>query len=208
MMKLSASEQRLVDFACGQFGEQLCEFLLAGLGEETAGQRGRFNITYASGEDSVLKRHVEVITYEPADGSSYLPRGRQPLILITLLYLLMNSSQKSPNTLRYEMADVLSLLGWKDTKKARREIDEAGGRYFKLTYTWKMNDSELAEARLNSYTANEAMISEYESTVTNDGESARIVFNEFFIKHLLGQSLFGIEWNNVSSVLLQFPSRK
>jgi hypothetical protein len=206
-MKLTSPEQRLLDFAREQFGEHLRQFLLAGLGEENLGQRGHFIITYNGDENAVLKRHVEFITYEPANGSSFLPRGRHPLILIALLYLLVNGNQGSPNTLRYELTDVLSLLGWKNTKKARREIDEAEGRYFKLTYQWKMNDNELVEAKLNSFTANEAMLSEYESIDTDDGKSTRLVFNDYFIEQLLSRSLFGIDWNNIRSVLFKFPSR-
>lgn len=156
-MKLSGPEQRLLDFAHGQFGGHLTLFLLAGLGEEAVGQRGRFTITYTSGKSASLKRHVEVITYEPADGSSYLPRGRNPLVLLALLYLLMNAEQGSLNILRYEQEDMLSLLGWKDTLKARWEVDEAVKRYFLLTYQWKMNKDELLRERLTFYTANEAL---------------------------------------------------
>lgn len=207
-MKLSAPEQRLLDFAHEQFGEHLSQFLIAGLGEEQVGQSGRFTITYASSENVALKRHVEVITYEPADGSSSLPRGRNPLVLIALLHLLMTDNQGALNMLRYEQEEVLSLLGWKDTWKARREIDEAVRRYFLLTYQWKMNKSEMLRDRLTFYTANEALISAHESISREDGESSRIVFNEHFIEHLLSRSLFGIDWNNVRSVLLNFPSPK
>jgi hypothetical protein len=205
-MKLSAPEQRLVDFAREQFGDQLCQFLLAGLGEEKLGQRGRFNITYASGENSVLKRQVEVITYEPSDGSSYLPRGRNPLVLIALLHLLMNGDHGSLNTLRCEQGKVLSLLGWEDTEEARGEVDEAVARYFKLTYQWKMSQSELGGAGLSFYTVDEAMISEHTSIDREDGKSTHVIFSERFIEQLLGRSLFGIDWNNVRSVLLKFPS--
>lgn len=199
-MNLSAPEQRLVDFAREQFGEQLSQFLLAGLGVENEGQRWHFAITYTGSDGAELLRQVEVITYEPLDGTSYLPRGRNPLVLIALLHLLINGSQGSLNTLRYEQADMLSLLGWKNTQEARREIDEAVARYFKLTYQWKMNDSELAAAKLDFYTTDETMLSEYTSIDTEDGKSARVVFNEHFIEHLLGRSLFGIDWKAVKSM--------
>lgn len=207
-MNLSAAEQRLLDFAREQFGEHLSQFLLAGLGEEEVGQRWRFTITFTSGENSFLERHVEVITYGPAGGSSYLPRGSHALVLLALLHLLMNGGQGSLNALRYEQAEVLSLLGWGDTEEARGEVDEAIARYFKLTYQWKMNESELANAGLSFYTADEAMISEVTSIDAEDGKSTRVVFNEHFIEQLLNRLLFGIDWNNVRSVLRQFPSRK
>jgi hypothetical protein len=207
-MKLSTPEQRLLDFAREQFGEHLSQLLIAGLGEEQVGQRGRFTITYTSSENVALKRHVEVITYEPADGSSYLPRGRNPLVLVALLHLLMTGNQGTLNMLRYEQEEVLSLLGWKDSRKARRDIDEAVKRYFLLTYQWKMNKSELRRERLTFYTVNEALISAHETISREGGKSARVVFNEHFIEHLLSRSLFGIDWNNVRSVLLKSPSRK
>jgi hypothetical protein len=99
-------------------------------------------------------------------------------------------------------------LGWKDTKEARKEIDAAIERYFKLTYQWKMNESELAAARLSFYTADEAMISEYKSMDTDEGKTTHVIFNKHFIKRLLGRSLFGIDWNSVRSVVHQFPSHK
>jgi hypothetical protein len=208
VMKLSAPEQRLLDFAREQFGEHLSQFLLTGLGERQVGQRGRFTISYASGVNAALKRHVEVITYEPADGSSYLPRARNPIVLLALLYLLMNGNQGSLNVLHYEQEDVLSLLGWKDTHRSRREIEEAVERYFLLMYKWKMNKSELHRDGLTFFTANEAMISAHESIDTGDGKSARVVFSEHFIEQLLSRSLFGVDWNNARSVLLKSPSRK
>src|SRR5438128_39142 len=94
-MRLTARERRLVAFAQEQFGERLCTFLLAGLGEEGAGQRWRFVINYVGEDTSLLSRRVQVITYEPEDGSSYLPRRRDPLVLLALLHLLRNSEELS-----------------------------------------------------------------------------------------------------------------
>jgi len=205
-MNLSAPEQRLLDFAREQFGEQLSQFLLAGLGEEIVGQRGCFDITYDSSENAVLKRHVEVITYEPADGSSYLPCGRHPLVLITLLHLLLKEDQASSNNLHYEQKDVLRLLGWKDTQKAREEIEEAVKRYFFLTYKWKMNKGELTRSKLSFYEADCSLISENKLIDEEAREPGRerllnqAIFNEHFIKQLLCRSLFSIDWSNVRSI--------
>ena len=212
-MRLSTSEQRLLDFSRERFGESLSQFLLAGLGEEPLGQRWRFTISYADDENAVLKRQVEVITYEPADGSSFLPRGRNPLVLAALLRLLLTGDPASPITLRFEPEEVLSLLGWKDTRKAGGEIDEAVRRYFMLTYKWKMNKSELTRRKLRFYTSDENMISETNILSEEDANGqmrrvvSQVVFNEHFIEHLIGRSLFGIDWNTVRSVLLRFTSK-
>jgi hypothetical protein len=74
-MRISTREQYLLDFAREQFGEQLSQFLITGLGEKQVSQRGHFTITYASNENAVLKRHVQVFTSESANGSPYMPHN-------------------------------------------------------------------------------------------------------------------------------------
>lgn len=199
-MKLSTPEKRLLDFAREEFGERLTEFFSAGFRENVDSQRWRFTITYVGDNNSLLKRHVEIITYEPEDGSSYLPRRRDPMVLLALLYLLLRGNSESSNILRYKDEDVLGLLGWKDTEKARGEMDRAIKRYFQLTYNWKMNQEELAGNGLTYYTSQESIINEHEIV---DGEAAqenRIVFNANFIELLLRRSSFGIDWTTVKSV--------
>lgn len=207
-MKLSAAEQNLLDFAKGEFGESLTEFLLSGLGENATAQKWRFTITYLTDDSVLLKRRVDVITYEPLDGTSYLPRRRGPLVLLALLHLLLRGDQKSQNSLRYNQEDILNSLGWNDTQKARGEINEAVNRYSLLTYQWKMNKYELSHRNLRFYTANESFISGYEildeevregmrmNRITN-----RVIFNEHFIKQLHNRSLFEIDWNNARRVI-------
>jgi hypothetical protein len=214
-MKLTSTEQYLLDFARVQFGEHLSQFLLAGLGEGNLGQRERFTITYEGDDNAALKRQVQVITHEPLDGSSLLPQRRDPLVLLALLHLLFNGEQASPNSLEYKQEDVLSLLGWKDTKKARTEIDEAVRRYFLLNFKWKMNKRELARRKLSFYTSSEGLISENNIVNEEDADSGqikrvsnRVVFNEHFIEHLRGRSSFGVDWRTARSVVLKFPSRQ
>lgn len=214
-MRLSAHEQHLLDFAREQFSKYLSRFLLFGLGEEQAGQRWHFTIAYTGDKGAVMERQLEVITYEPTDGSTYLPQRRDPLVLLSLLHLLLHSDHESPNRLRYEQKSVLSLLGWDDTSQTREEIDKAIERYSLLMYKWKMNDSDLARSNLSFHTTRECLISEYEvldEETEDSGQVERVfnqvVFNAYFIEHLMGRSLFGIEWNNVRSLLRQFPSRK
>lgn len=200
-MELSAPEQQVVAFASEQFGEPLTQFMLAGLGEEEVGQRWRFTITYVDGQGAKLKRQVQVISHEPADGSSCLPRGRDPLVFLALLQLLTRGGQISNYTLLYDQEDVLKLLGWEDTKETRRQVDEAIKRYFLMTFKWKMNRAELTRKNLSYYTAMERPISEC-STLDEEeaGQSERvfnrIIFNSRFIECLRRRSLFDIVWNS------------
>jgi hypothetical protein len=207
--KPSGPEQRLLDFARQQFGEHLSQFLLAGLGEGNVGQRRGFIIHFSGDENIVLRRHVEVITYEPLNGLSYLPRHRDPLVLLALLYLLLQGDHALPNLLCYTQDEVLGLLGWNDTKKTRREIDEAVKRYSLITYKWKMNESEIERRNLSYYTADENLISKYHLIYSEIRESGlervlnQIAFNAHFINQLLHRSLFEIEWIRVQSISRQ-----
>jgi hypothetical protein len=93
-MELSAGEQQLLDFAIGEFGEPLTQFLPAGLGEDKVRPRWRFIITYLGDERIRIKRTVKVISHEPEDGSSRLPRGRDPLLFLALIRMLITAGQQ------------------------------------------------------------------------------------------------------------------
>lgn len=208
-MEPSAPEQQLLDFAVGEFGEPLSQFLLTGLGEEPVDRRWRFTITYINDGDVRLERQVEVLTFEPEDGSSCLPRKRDPLMLLALLQLLLHKGQGSKFDLLYSLEDVLRLLGWDDTGETRQEIDEAINRYFLLMYMWELNRSELSRRKLSFYKVNERPVTEYRTVDREVGEEGlmkrvynQVKFNEFFINGLLRRNLFGIEWNQVSSLNL------
>ncbi len=207
-MLLSTPEQHLLNFAREEFGEKLTDLLLAGLGEDVVALSWRFVINYAGGDGAPLKRHVEVITHEPLDGTSCLPRRRDPLVLIALLRLLVKGNGASINRLHYKEEEVLNLLGWEDTTETRSEIDEAVRRYFLLTYKWEMNESELKDKNLSVYTANNQMITEtqkFEEEIRGSKPVKRInriVFSEHFIEQLLSRSLFNVDWKRVWSVKL------
>jgi hypothetical protein len=200
-MELSVPERQLVAFASEQFGEPLCQFLLAGLGEEEVAPRWRFTITYVDEEGKRLKRQVQVISHEPEDGSSCLPRGRDPLVLLALLRLLLQNDQANDCVLLYDQEDVLKLLGWEGTPENRGEIDEAARRYFLLFFKWGLNKTELARRKLSSYNAMESIISE-RGTLDREEEGRvrrvfnRVTFNDIFIRHLKRRRLFDIDWSS------------
>lgn len=206
-MKLSAAELYIIDFARVEFGERLAEFFLAGLGEVVTAQGWRFNISYTDEEGAKLKRRVEVITYEPLNGKSYLPRRRDPLVLLALFHLLLRGDHIAPNRMRFKQDDVLSLLGWKGTQKDLRDIDEALKRYFLLTFKWEMNKSELKHQGITNHSSQETMLTEHEIIEANKDDGSeierivnRVVFNEDFIQQLQSRSLFDINWNSVLGI--------
>lgn len=199
-MKFSPLEQRVVAFASEQFGEPLTRFLLAGLGEREVDRRWRFTISYGGGEGSELERRIQVISHEPEDGSSCLPRGRDPLVFLALLQLLMSVVRTPDYELLYDQEGVLEILGWSDTPEARIEMDRAVKRYFLMFFKWEMNRAELARENLAYYTAMERPISECENLDEEENGRARrvsnrVVFNDIFIEGLRRRRLFHIDWN-------------
>lgn len=208
-MEPSSEEQSLIDFARGEFGDSLTQFLLAGLGEETTVQRWHFTITFTGEGGTLEKRHVQIITHEPADGSSCLPRGRDPLVLLALLQLLLHKRKQDNHVLVFQEEEVFELLGWEDTDVVRHEIDEAIYRYSLLMYKWQMNRSELIRRGLSYYTANAHALSEYRTLDKKPEEDGRtqwvyssVRFDETFIGGVLGRSLFGVAWDKVTSIKL------
>lgn len=210
----SRLERKLLKFALDTFGEMLSQFIFTGLGQKKVGQGWHLAISYISEEGAVRKRHVQVITHEPANGQSSLPRGRDPLVLLALLQLLMHRRQAKP-TLFYSHEEVLKLLGWENTEESRQEIDRAVDHYSLLMYQWEMNRYELESRNLSHCRANERMISKYQMTdqeARADREMIRVsnwvIFNEFFIDGLLRRTLFDVEWGKVRSIKFVQPLRE
>lgn len=212
----SHHERLLLKFTLNTFGEMLSHFLLTGLGKKEVGQRWYFVITFTSDEGTVQKRHLRVITYEPLDGESFLPRGRDPMILLALLQLLLHGHREAKPALLYQQEDILNLLGWEETVEVRHEIDEAVKRYSILMYMWEINKDELAHRGLSYYRARERMILEYDTTDKGTGEAGQmrrvanhIIFDEYFIDGLLRHSLFDVVWDRVRAIkLVAAPPQK
>lgn len=212
MSEMSSAEQNLVSFAREEFGESLTRFLLTGLGEVPAAQRWHFTLTFADNEGTAQECRLQAITYEPTDGQSFLPRGRDPLVLLALLRLLFASSQQSEVSLFYSRHDVLRLLGREGTMEMQGEVNEAVRRYALLMYRWEMSRGELTGKRLSFYTAREQIISGYSNVREPDDEERadaqfeeepnEITFNQYFIEGLKRRSLFRVDWNTVQSLEL------
>jgi hypothetical protein len=206
VLQLSGRELLLLRFALDTFGEQLSRFLLAGLGAEATAPRWQFTVAYNDAPSGPYEFRVNVITHEPSDSSSLLPRRRDPLALIALLRLLPLSREESTTCLVYDHNDVLELLGWDDSEETRRQIDDAISRYCLLTYLAKAKGAELERLNLDSYKIMERPISSL-STVDEEGEggtlkriSNRVTFSEFVINGLTRRSLLGIDWDRVRSI--------
>lgn len=210
----SRLERRLLKFSLDTFGETLSQFLLMGLGKQKVTQRWNVTISYTGEEGAMRKRQVQVMTYEPESEESFLPRGRDPLVLLALL--LLHKHRVTKPVLSYSHEEVLQLLGWEDSEGVRHEIDEAIHRYSLLMYLWEKSQDELASTNNSHYRARERMISEYETTDQETGAGGemkrvanRLIFNDYFIGGLLQRSLFDVDWNKARSIkLVPTPVRK
>lgn len=101
----------------------------------------------------------------------------------------------------------MELLGWADTPDYRLSIDEAVGRYVDLSYRWSLGAEELAEQHFAHYRGWARFISgcgyrdaEEEASGQMRRVSNRVDFADESINELMRRSLFGVDWNSVSSL--------
>jgi hypothetical protein len=206
-MGLTEHEQHLVDFALEQFGEPLSQFLLAGLGREELAKSRILTITFAGTGGVVLHRDVQISINELPGASGFLPRRRDPLVILALLNLLLMERRTDSATLFYEHHDVLNHLKWEDTPESIHYIDEVVERYADLTYCWTLSGEELAGRNLSFHRGKEILISGYcfDDITEDDEEQLKRVANQVdfsvsFIEQLMRKTLFELNWNSVLSV--------
>ena len=205
-LQLSAHERVLLEFTLDQFGESLTRFLLTGLGEDETVTEGLFIVRFSGKQGVRYSRHIRVRADYRADiVVRCLPRQKEPLVMLALLWLLMKERQMSSFTLTYEQEEVLRLLGWEDAKASRHRIDEAVKRYCSLYYEWTLGEREMGEKKLTFYDGWARFVTgRGGETVEEAGELKRVSsfvwFDEMFVREMLSRSLFVINWNDVSSV--------
>lgn len=203
---LNQQERRLLKFALGRFGEPLSRLLLTGLGEDETLRRRIFTVTFDDRQGARYKRRVSVTAEEGAEGLPLcLPCGREPLVMLAFLHLLIEGRRLSSFVLSYEQGEVLRLLGWEDTEEARQSLDDTVARYFCLDYRWELSREELAAQGLAFYHAASRLVSGSGSdSVVEGGRVLRarseVTFSEVFVTELLGCSLFGVNWGSVHKV--------
>lgn len=201
----SNHERILLKFALDRFGEPLTRFLLSGLGEDKVVPRWLFTIKF-SGERGVRhSREVRVEADDRPDIATSVPRHKEPLAALALLWLLIVDRKLASFRLSYDQEEVIELLGWEDTQESQLSIDEAVRRYFTLSYNWTLDERELAVAGLSFFVGSSRCISEYGWETAEEGDRVKrtanhVQFNGAFVKELMGGSLFGIRWENVDSM--------
>jgi len=204
-LHLSGPERLLLEFALDRFGEPLTRFLLSGLGEDSVVPEWIFTVTFSDGQGVRYSREVRVRADDRPDIVPRVPRHREPLVVLALLWLLLVNPKLSSFTLTYDYEEALGVLGWEDTQESRLRIDEAVKRYSALYYQWTLDNKELAAKGLSFYDELTRFISGYGyQSLEEEGERKRVSgyvsFAEEFVRELLRRSLFGINWDSVTSV--------
>ena len=195
----------MLKFALDAFGEPLSRFLLSGLGEEEEGRIWLFTVIFTSNGGAIHRRDIRVEADDRPDVVSLLPRRREPIVMLALLWLLMGRQPFSPSML-FDQEEVLELLEWEDSPSSRLSIDETVERYADLSYRWRLSKEELAEKNISRWQGWSQLVSGYgyrDAEEIKGGQikrvSNRIAFASKFISELMSRSLFGVNWNNVSS---------
>jgi hypothetical protein len=202
-VRLSGPERSLIQFAQDRFGERLTRFLLSGLGDEAGTRRRLFIISFADGNGEVVRRRL----YAEADDLtsetySYLPCGRDPLLMLALLRRLTREHATPRASLFYEVEEVLSLVGWEDSAETRLAVDGAIDRYSCVTYRWALSRKETMASKLSFHRSRERFISGYRLLDSEEGGrmrrvSNRVDFSAAFIDDLEHRTLFNVAWDNV-----------
>ncbi len=203
--RLSGSERRLLEFALDLFGEPLSKFLLSGIGEEAESQAWLFRVSFDDGSGVIRSREIRVEPDDIPREPRVLPRRREPLVILALLRLLIETHGPSSSTLPYSQEQVLNLLGWKDDKAPRSAIDQAVKRYARLLYSWRLGQEELTERKLSFYDAEERFVSGYGFyNAEQDGEDRRVAntvdFSSVFVEGLTRRACFDVNWNRINEI--------
>jgi hypothetical protein len=203
---LSRPERRLLRFALDRFGEPLSQFLLTGIGEEAEASERHFTVTFSDHTGTPYTRRIKVIAdYRGGTDTPSLPRRKEPLVILALFRLLIESRRMSSFVMRYGQEEVLGLLGWEVTEETRLALDEAVERYAGLHYEWMLGEAELTAKGLRFYKGEACVVSGYGYENMEEGGGVKRVWSEVrfaeeFVRELMTRSLFGINWDKVKAV--------
>lgn len=186
-----------------EFGEHLCSLLLAGYEEDRRVRCRRIIITLSDSHTVTRQRYLKVA----ATNNSFLPYKEEPLVLLALLRLLFQNTNRNTRRVSFTHESILNLLGWPDFIGTRTIIDQAVARYFNLYFQPIMTLDELIGQSPIVFTHRECLLSEYgfveEASRCNRVKHkvyGEVAFNLPLIEQMRRKSLFGIDWGTVQSI--------
>jgi hypothetical protein len=188
-------ERRLVSFMQEAYGELLSLFLLSGLGEEGFDGLSYFTVCELGAGGEINRRRVAVTS----DGDTFLPHGRDPLILAALLKLLPGHET---HRVKCRPSDLTALLGWEGIAGAGQAAAGAIERYYAASLAVLVPSEELYFGESPAFAHSQRILIEYE-TVDSEGDGMTHVnaaFNPTFVDRLRSKSLLGIDWGRVVAI--------
>lgn len=204
MARQLKAKQRLIDFSRESFGDHLSELLLCGYGEQRILSSRDFAIKLADRKETETQLRLMFVAEGPASTQPSLPRGKEPLVLLALLQLLMSKGGESIYRLTYTCDDLMKLLGWENTAQSKSRVDVSVTKYFHTFYQLsddspgKVTGSGSERTRKVRALAGQDFAGE-ESGLGNSMIRA-VSFGIDFIEPLKKRNLLGIDWNLVQSV--------
>lgn len=189
-------ERHLVSFMQEAYGELLSLFLLSGLGEEGFDGLRYFTVCEHGPGEEINRRRIAVTS----DGDTFLPHGRDPLILAALLKLLQG--QGSTHMVRCRTSDLTSLLGWEDIASGGQAVTRAMERYYAVSLAVLAHSAEPYFGESPVLALRQRILVEHETAGGESGEVSYVsaAFNPDFVDRLRRKSLLGIDWGRAVAV--------
>lgn len=205
------AERGLTAFARERFGEHLSSFLLAGCGEKRKLRSRGFVLKLE--DDGGMKGRLFLKVTADGGGSegSFLPRRNEPLVLLALIRIFVDSGGEPRRRVSYQRDEVLRLLGWELTDESRDAVDRAVARYYEVSYQPVESMAQLKGEVPVARVQKQRLVIGYEFADEDEdgGPPARRTQNEVdfdpaFAGRLKDGLLFDIDWRRIRS-LTSFP---
>jgi hypothetical protein len=212
MTERSDAERQLIRFAREEFGEPLSALLLAGYGEDKRVRSRRFVIDLEDESGGRQQRYLKIVADRLLNARAQLPSGREPLVLLAVIRLLLNEGAEIPRRLAYPRNAMLRLLGCRCSSVSWEFVNGAVTKYFNLSYQPVDSLNELTGRSAIEYTCMHRIITGHGTLgglkVRGQPEQriyGEVTFNLHFIERLRRRSLFDMDWGRVHSIS-QLPS--
>jgi hypothetical protein len=200
-------ERRLVAYLKEQFGEHLGVFLLSGY-ETTRWSQRRELIISTTDRVGNREEHSVILL---AVGAHSIPFGQDPVVLAAHLQML--SERGAYGRLSYDLFEMMGVLGQVDPLQGLKAIEGALHRYYRLSYAAEGKRRHPLAPLGEGVTAARRILTaydfEHEPVRTQDPYPTMhtvVEFSQRFLEQLRLRSLFGIDWNLVTSVVDKRPA--
>lgn len=189
-------ERHLVSFMQEAYGELLSLFLLSGLGEEGFDGLSYFTVCERGPGEEINRRRLAVTS----DGDTFLPHGRDPLVLAALLKL--QQSPVSTHVVKCRTSDLTTLLGWEDMASGGQAVTRAMERYYGVSLAVLAPSEEPYFGESPVLALSQRILVEHGTAGDEGGEVSYVsaAFNPDFVDRLRRKSLLGIDWSRVVAV--------